>query len=94
MFAIDLSANSLFQVENVNGKWVLQFTDPILEGESDPSIALIIEVSDGTNLFDRTDTFTVNVINLDEGPGVYRVDGDVTMGVGQTLTVTQVTPRP
>ena len=92
--ADDLSANSLFQVENVNGKWVLQFTDPILEGESDPSIALIIEVSDGTNLFDRTDTFTVNVINLDEGPGVYRVDGDVTMGVGQALTVTQVTPDP
>ena len=92
--ADDLSANSLFQVENVNGKWVLQFTDPILEGESDPSIALIIEVSDGTNLFDRTDTFTVNVINLDEGPGVYRVDGDVTMGVGQTLTVVQVTPDP
>ena len=92
--ADDLSANSLFQVENVNGKWVLQFTDPILEGESDPSIALIIEVSDGTNLFDRTDTFTVNVINLDEGPGVYRVDGDVTMGVGQALTVTQVTEDP
>ena len=92
--ADDLSANSLFQVENVNGKWVLQFTDPILEGESDPSIALIIEVSDGTNLFDRTDSFTVNVINLDEGPGVYRVDGDVTMGVGQALTVAQVTPDP
>ena len=92
--ADDLSPNSLFQVENVNGKWVLQFTDPILEGESDPSIALIIEVSDGTNLFDRTDTFTVNVINLDEGPGVYRVDGDVTMGVGQALTVTQVTEDP
>ena len=92
--ADDLSANSLFQVENVNGKWVLQFTDPILEGESDPSIALIIEVSDGTNLFDRTDSFTVNVINLDEGPGVYRVDGDVTMGVGQALTVTQVTEDP
>ena len=92
--ADDLSANSLFQVENVNGKWVLQFTDPILEGESDPSIALIIEVSDGTNLFDRTDTFTVNVINLDEGPGVYRVDGDVTMGAGQALTVVQVTEDP
>ena len=92
--ADDLSANSLFQVENVNGKWVLQFTDPILEGESDPSIALIIEVSDGTNLFDRTDTFTVNVINLDEGPGVYRVDGDVTMGAGQALTVVQVTADP
>ena len=92
--ADDLSQNSLFQVENVNGKWVLQFTDPILEGESDPSIALIIEVSDGTNLVDRTDTFTVNVINLDEGPGVYRVDGDVTMGVGQALTVTQVTEDP
>ena len=92
--ADDLSPNSLFQVENVNGKWVLQFTDPILEGESDPSIALVIEVSDGTNLFDRTDTFTVNVINLDEGPGVYRVDGDVTMGAGQALTVVQVTPDP
>ena len=92
--ADDLSPNSLFQVENVNGKWVLQFTDPILEGESDPSIALIIEVSDGTNPVDRTDTFTVNVINLDEGPGVYRVDGDVTMGAGQALTVTQVTPDP
>ena len=92
--ADDLSPNSLFQVENVNGKWVLQFTDPILEGESDPSIALIIEVSDGTNLFDRTDTFTVNVINLDEGPGVYRVDGDVTMGAGQALTVAQVTADP
>ena len=92
--ADDLSQNLIFQVENVNGKWVLQFTDPILEGESDPSIALVIEVSDGTNSFDRTDTFTVNVINLDEGPGVYRVDGDVTMGVGQALTVVQVTPDP
>ena len=92
--ADDLSQNLIFQVENVNGKWVLQFIDPILEGESDPSIALIIEVSDGTNPVDRTDSFTVNVINLDEGPGVYRVDGDVTMGAGQALTVAQVTPDP
>ena len=82
-------------VEDDAGNWVLQYDETLdLSAKTDPTISLRIGVSDGENTPDISDAFTLTVNDVDEGPGVYRVDGDVTMGVGQALTVTQVTEDP
>ena len=92
----DGSINPAYSVvEDDAGNWVLQYDDTLdLSAETDSTISLRISVSDGENTPDITDTFTLTVNNVDEGPGVYRVDGDVTMGAGQALTVVQVTEDP
>ena len=92
----DGSINPAYSVvEDDAGNWVLQYDETLdLSAKIDSTISLRIGVSDGENPLDISDAFTLTVNDVDEGPGVYRVDGDVTMGVGQALTVTQVTPDP
>ena len=72
----DGSINSAYSVvEDDAGNWVLQYDDTLaLSAETDSTISLRISVSDGENTPDITDTFTLTVNNVDEGPGVYRVD--------------------
>ena len=82
-------------VDDGNGNWVLQYTDSPqnpLKSTNQSTFEVIIEVSDGENIATESDPFTITINNLDEGPGVYRVDGNLM--VGQTLTVTQVTEDP
>ena len=92
----DRSVNPAYSVvEDDAGNWVLQYDETLdLSAKIDSTISLRIGVSDGENPLDISDAFTLTVNDVDEGPGVYRVDGDVTMGVGQALTVVQVTPDP
>ena len=82
-------------VVEIGGKWVLQHTptpqEP-LKSQGNSSIEVIIEVSDGENPATESDPITITVNNVDEGPGVYRVDG--TLMMGETLTVMQVTEDP
>ncbi len=92
----DGSINPAYSVvEDDAGNWVLQYDETLdLSAKTDPTISLRISVSDGENTPDISDAFTLTVNDVDEGPGVYRVDGDVTMGAGQALTVVQVTADP
>ena len=77
-----------FDVENVNGNWVLQYTDSPqapLKAEDQATFEVIIEVSDGENPATESDSFTINV----NGEAVYSISES-----GNTLTADLDTADP
>ena len=86
--ADDSTVNENFRVENVNGNWVLQFTDSPqapLKAEDQATFEVIIEVSDGENPATESDSFTINV----NGEAVYSISES-----GDTLTADLDTADP